>query len=285
MIQYWPYFLFSQKGNMIEIEALRLNRFLAQCGLGSRRDCDRLIESGKILINGQTVTTLGTKVVPGRDVVQYNGKTIEVIREKQYIAYHKSRGVVVTARDPENRKTVYTALQEAGFDAIHLKYVGRLDRNSEGLLLMTNDGDLVHALTHPRYHIKKVYHVRVDSVLSNEEIETMTHHGVYSDNQHLLAGSVQVLEGVYASGYWYEIVLYEGKNRHIRRMIEGLEHTVLRLKRIRFAAIKLGTLKRGAFRRLSEREVAALKAMGFKQKQEKHQNKSVDRGAKNYRKR
>ena len=139
---------------------VRLNRYLAQCGLGARRKCDLLIESGHVIVNGEKVTSLGTKVRPGIDRVEYKGTALKPLNTLEYLAYNKPRGVMVTREDPEGRATIYETLARAGLDAGHLNYVGRLDFNSEGLLLLTNDGALIHALTHPRFHIKKTYQVR-----------------------------------------------------------------------------------------------------------------------------
>ncbi len=246
---------------------IRLNRYLAQCGLGSRRECDRIIAAGRVYVNGEKVTELGTKVTPGNDVVEHAGQTIARVRGPEYYAYHKSRGSVVTAKDPEGRKTIYDALEDAGLSASHLRYVGRLDRNSEGLLLLTNDGDLVHALTHPRFHIKKVYRVRVDRLLAADDMERMVRDGVESDGLVLRAGAIRAVQNDGPDNeHWYEVDLYEGKNRQIRRMFEGLNYKVLRLRRTQFGVIKLRGLRRGAFRPLMEREVKGLKNLGYPKK-------------------
>lgn len=245
-------------------DGIRLNRYLAQCGLGSRRECDRIIAAGRVYINGKKVTELGTKVCLERDVVEHAGRTMARVRGLEYYAYHKSRGSVVTARDPEGRTTIYDALTDAGLSAAHLRYVGRLDRNSEGLLLLTNDGDLIHALTHPRFHIKKVYRVRVDRPVMREDMERMVKEGIESDGQLLRAGAVRLVEDPGGKDeHWYEVDLYEGKNRQIRRMFEGLNYKVQRLRRIQFGVIKLRGLRRGAYRPLMEREVKGLKNLGY----------------------
>jgi 23S rRNA pseudouridine2605 synthase len=244
---------------------IRLNRFLAQCGLGSRRECDGLIASGRIIFNGKKVVKLGTQVDPASDRIQYKGKLVRNIRKLQYVAYHKSRGTVVTAKDPQGRETIYTALEKGGFRGEHLNYIGRLDRNSEGLLLLTNDGDLVHALTHPRFHIKKVYQVKINKNLHADDLNIMINSGVDSEGQKLIAGAIRKIESkAVKSGFWYEIDLYEGKNRQIRRMFEGLGYEIVRLKRIQFSSIKLGKLARGRYRFLTDREISGLKSKGYK---------------------
>ena len=245
------------------MDEIRLNRYLAQCGLGSRRECDEIIASGAIVINGKRTTRLGLRIDPSAVSIEYNGKKIGLPDTMEYIAYHKSRGTIVTAADPDGRETIYDALKKAGCAADHLKYVGRLDRNSEGLLLFTNDGDLIHALTHPRFEIKKVYQVRTDKALDVSDAQKMIYDGIESEGQNLHAGAIKTLqEKGGGKEYWYAVDLYEGKNRQIRRMFEALGYTVVRLKRVQYSVVKLGDLQRGRYRRLEEREITGLKSKG-----------------------
>ena len=241
---------------------MRLNRYCALCGLGSRRFCDTIIASGKILLNGKRVIEHGNKIDPRRDTVHYEGRTLRPLRPYTCLAYHKPRGVMVTKSDPEGRPTVYEALKRAGHEADDLRYIGRLDFNSEGLLLLTNDGALVHALTHPRYHIKKVYEVCINKKLAAADAARMRDEGVASEGQLLRVGAVSAMNGT-AEGRWYSIDLYEGKKRQIRRIFEALGYAVVRLKRVQFASVKTGDLRPGAARTLTMREVAALKAAGY----------------------
>jgi len=241
---------------------VRINKYLAQCGLGARRKCDEFVESGHIFVNGKKVTELGAKVNPGADRVEYKGKLLRPVRRLEYIAYCKPRGVMVTNSDPEGRPTVYEELRKSGFDADLLKYVGRLDYLSEGLLLLTNDGELIHALTHPRFHIKKVYLVRTGRQLDAGEVSKLRD-GVESEGQLLRAASVVQVD-VKDGQCWYEIALMEGKNRQIRRMLEGIGHEVRRLRRVAFGSVKLGDMNAGEYRRLTEREIGGLKNAGFK---------------------
>jgi 23S rRNA pseudouridine2605 synthase len=244
-------------------EAMRLNRYLAHCGLGARRKCDEIISAGHIFINGEKVTELGTKVKPD-DRVEYRGKTVTPVRKLEYWAYHKPVAVMVTKSDPEGRMTVYEKLQKTGFNAGHLNYVGRLDYFSEGLLLMTNDGALIHALTHPRYHIKKTYRVQLERLLRETDVKRL-YEGIESEGQVLHVGDVRPAPGA-KDEYWYEVDLYEGKNRQLRRMFGALHLRIIRLVRIRFACVKIGDLAPGAKRSLTPREIAGLKAAGFKPK-------------------
>lgn len=246
---------------------MRLNRFLAQCGIGARRKCDELIASGHIYCNGVRVTEMGTRIDPAIDRIEYRGKVVKRIGVKEYWAWYKPRGVVVTANDPQERPTIYTELDKSGRDLRHLRYVGRLDFQSEGLLLLTNDGELIHALTHPRFKIKKTYQVKVERRLTADEI-TQLLRGVSSEGQLLRAGAVRLMTPPDADRiqYWYEIDLYEGKNRQLRRMFETLQVLVGRLRRVQFASVKIGTLKSGELRPLNPREISALKHSGYPDK-------------------
>jgi 23S rRNA pseudouridine2605 synthase len=179
----------------------------------------------------------------------------------QYLAYYKPQGVIVTKADPEGRTTVFDALRETGRNADGLNYVGRLDVASEGLLLLTNDGNLIHALTHPRYRIKKVYDVQIDKRLSPADAATMIREGIESEGQVLRAGSIR--DTGFEDRFWCQMELYEGKKRQIRRMFEALGYAVVRLRRIQFASVKLGDLAPGAARELTAREVDALRSAGF----------------------
>ncbi|MGA3050939.1 MAG: pseudouridine synthase [Chitinispirillaceae bacterium] len=242
-------------------DAIRLNRYLAQCGLGARRKCDELICSGHVYVNGSKVTNLATRVSPS-DAVAYCGRSLKPVRRLEYIAFHKPASVMVTRQDPEGRPTVYDAMRDVGVTADHLNYVGRLDCNSEGLLLFTNDGSLIHALTHPRYNIKKVYHVKLDRALTREDQDRLGT-GIESEGQVLHAGEVRTVP---SGKFEYEVDLYEGKNRQLRRMFEKLDYKIMRLIRIRFASVRLADLRPGAVRPLTSREIAALKSAGYPEK-------------------
>ncbi|MCX7726776.1 MAG: pseudouridine synthase, partial [Chitinispirillaceae bacterium] len=198
-----------KKNSQENSNKIRLNRFLAQCGLGSRRDCDKLIESGHIYCNGKKVTSLGVKIDPEVDKIEYRGKNIKPIYKLEYFVYYKPREVIVSTFDPEGRKTIYEDLESKGKNLKHLKYAGRLDYQSEGLLLLTNDGSLIHALTHPRYKIKKVYHVKVQKLLTDKEIKTLLN-GVLSEGEMINADEIKLLtsHSEERKQFWYEIVLY-----------------------------------------------------------------------------
>jgi len=209
---------------------------------------------------------MGTKIVPGRDTVEYRRKKLESVRTLEYFAYHKPRGPVVTRFDPHATETIYDALRKNGFQADHLRYVGRLDRDSEGLLLMTNDGTMIHALTHPRFAIKKVYRVQTEKQLDESTIARLVREGVQSEDQVLKAGAIRPLPPDQAptpNRCWYEVDLFEGKKRQIRRMFEGCGFPVTRLIRVQFGSVKLHDLAEGAIRPLTEREKGGLQATGY----------------------
>lgn len=253
---------------MDEQQPTRLNKFLSQCGIGSRRKADELIAGGKIYVNGSRVTELGVRIIPGKDKVEYWGKQIKPFHALEYYAYYKPRNVVVTKMDPEKRETIYEALKKSGFELEHLNYVGRLDFGSEGLLLLTNDGDLIHALTHPRFQVKKVYMVKIDRLLNDEERQRLID-GIESNGQILHAGEIREIseDSPERKQFWYEVDLYEGKNRQIRRMFEALDILVGRLRRIQFGSVKLGEMQPGDLRKLTEREMASLRNIGYKAKE------------------
>jgi 23S rRNA pseudouridine2605 synthase len=250
---------------MNDQEPVRLNKFLAQCGLGSRRKADEMIQSGKIYVNGNRVTELGSRIDPCKDKVEYRGKEIKRFHMLEYFAYYKPRNVMVTRMDPQGRETIYDALRNKGFDIGHLNYVGRLDFGSEGLLLLTNDGELIHSLTHPRFKIKKVYRVKIDRPLSDKDRQMLIE-GIESNGQILHAREVREISDVteLRKQFWYELDLYEGKNRQIRRMFEALGILIGRLRRIQFGSVKLGEMKPGEIRPLSEKEIGSLKNSGYK---------------------
>lgn len=247
-------------------ESLRLNRYLAQCGLGSRRKADELIKTGHVYVNGKRVMEMGIRVSPGIDVVEYHGKRAKPLRTLMYYAYHKPVNVIVSRDDPQGRETIYDVLKKkVKFDVGYLKYVGRLDYNSEGLLLLTNDGDLIHSVTHPRFKIKKVYKVKLMRRLSSDEVGQLIN-GIHSDGQILHAAAVREVSQPASDRkqFWYEIDLFEGKNRQIRRMMESIGVGVGRLRRIQFGSVKLNNLIAGDIRALTEREIAAMKNSGYK---------------------
>ncbi len=237
-------------------EAIRLNRYLAQCGVGSRRACDRLIESGEVAIDGTPVTSMGVRVFPFAQKVTVSGRPVRA-ETTRVLLVHKPRNIVCTVSDPEGRRTVLDLLPPE-WRRERLYPVGRLDRNSEGLILVTNDGELANRLTHPRYHVEKEYLVWVRLPINDAQKKEILR-GVKDRGERL--GALR-LTPVPSKGRYhcYSMVLGEGRNRHIRRMCEALEISVARIKRIRLAGLDIQSLPVGASRELTPSELDDLRA-------------------------
>ena len=231
---------------------MRLQKFLANAGVSSRRKAEELIAAGRVKVNGKVVTELGTKIDDTKDVVAVSGKQIKSA-ETVWIALHKPRGYLSTRKDPQGRPTVYDLLPRE----LHgLFYVGRLDLDSEGLLLLTNDGDTANRMLHPRYEVERVYEVLVRGEVKPDKIDMLLE-GVELDDGVATAESVRVL-GVVRNEMRLRVSLREGKKREVRRMFWAVGHKVLRLKRLSYGPIKLGRLPEGKWRRLTDAELAAL---------------------------
>ena len=232
---------------------MRLQKFLANAGVSSRRKAEELIAGGKVKVNGQVVTELGTKIDDAKDVVAVSGKIIKSA-EQTWIALHKPRGYVSTRNDPQGRPTVYDLLPPA----LHgLFYVGRLDMDSEGLLLLTNDGDTANRLLHPRYEVERIYEVLVRGEVKPDKIQMLLD-GVELEDGIATAQAVRVL-GVVRNEMRMRLTLREGKKREVRRMLWAVGHKVIELKRIRYGPIELGRLPEGKWRKLTEAELESLK--------------------------
>lgn len=228
---------------------MRLNKFISLCGVASRRAADELIRAGKVKVNGELVADLGRQVGEG-DSVEVEGKLLHAPTKTTVIAFHKPAGCVCTNSDPQGRKTVYDYLPP-GYKG--MKYVGRLDLQSRGLLLFTDDGELAHRLTYPKYNILRHYLVWTDRPLSRTAAEKLTKGVDLGD------GLTGFAEAVFFDDGFVELVLSEGKNREIRRMMQAVGYEIDDLKRIAYADIELGDLPQGDFRELSGSEVDKLK--------------------------
>lgn len=231
---------------------IRLNRFIANSGLCSRRDADEHIKNGQIRVNGKVVTDLGTKVSHSDDV-RYQNKRLTA-EKKVYILMNKPKDYVTTVEDPHAEHTVMELL---GTDFPERVYpVGRLDKATTGVLLLTNDGDLAGRLTHPKYERKKVYHVFLDRVVSKEDLFRLTE-GVEIDGEKVAADAVSYADEEDRSQIGIE--LHSGKNRIVRRLFEALDYRVKKLDRVYFAGLTKKNLKRGRWRFLTEKEISMLK--------------------------
>lgn len=231
---------------------IRLQKFLSQAGVASRRNAEAMIEAGRVKVNGRPAT-LGDKVDPVRDKVMLSGKRVLNTSDKMYIMLNKPRGYVTTMKDEQGRKCVAELIADA---PERLYPVGRLDKDSEGLLLMTNDGELANMLTHPSRHVSKSYRVTVREKVTDEMIDTLCT-GVSLDGRMTLPADVHVIDRS-ENRTVLQFVITEGRNRQIRRMCEEVGLTVIRLKRTEIAGVKLGMLPVGKWRELNEKEMKHL---------------------------
>jgi 23S rRNA pseudouridine2605 synthase len=237
----------------------RLQKILAHAGVASRRKCEELILAGRVRVNGKIVSELGTKVDPARDRIKVDGAPIR-IEEKTYIALHKPRGYLSDVDEERGKRLAVDLVPSRE----RLYAAGRLDANSEGLLLLTNDGDLAHRITHPRFEHEKEYLALVEGEPDDAALAKLQK-GVWYDGEILRADLVERAARHQRFGNagrgqaWLKIVLHEGKKRQIRHMGAAIGHPVLRLIRVRIGLIELGALPVGKWRALSEREVRALK--------------------------
>lgn len=233
---------------------VRLQKYLADCGVASRRKSEEMIASGRVKVNGK-VAQIGDKINPKKDDVTVSGKKIVRIKKNTYIMLHKPRGFITTMSDEMDRKCVAQLIKDVG---ARVYPVGRLDRDSEGLLLMTNDGEFANALMHPSKHVPKTYRVTVRPGVTEEQLSQLSS-GVIIDSGRTAPADVRVIQRE-ESRTVIEIILYEGKNREIRKMCEVLGLEVARLKRTAIGSIKLGMLQQGKWRELTEEEVHKLSA-------------------------
>jgi pseudouridine synthase len=230
----------------------RLNKYIASSGLCSRRKADELIESGVVMVNGKIVTELGYGVQP-KDKVFVNKKLIHPVKH-EYYRFYKPAGYITTSDDEKGRKTIYDLLPER---LHHLKPVGRLDRESTGLLILTNDGDLINDLTHPSAKVPKLYRVTINGKITQNDIDKMSK-GIEIEPDKKAYAQVDVLE-IDNDSTTMEILLFQGMNRQIRKMFEYLGFEVISLKRIQHATLNLDGLKRGEFKPIKPQQIKELR--------------------------
>ncbi|MDR1644411.1 MAG: rRNA pseudouridine synthase [Tannerellaceae bacterium] len=237
-------------------EPIRLNKFLSNTGVCSRREADEYIQAGAVKVNGQVITELGTKITR-QDEVLFNERAVQ-IESKVYIVLNKPKNTVTTSEDPQERKTVMTLVKNACQERIYP--VGRLDRNTTGVLLLTNDGDLASKLTHPTYKKKKIYHVWLDKNVAIEDMEKIAN-GLDLEDGEIHADAISYANEEDKSQVGIEI--HSGRNRIVRRIFESLGYHVMKLDRVYFAGLTKKNLARGKWRYLNEREVNALRMGAF----------------------
>lgn len=233
----------------------RLQKVLAEAGVASRRKSEELITAGRVQVNDETVTTLGVKVDPAADTIKVDGKPINQ-QKKVYVLLHKPKGVITSVSDPGGRKVVtdfLPGIKERVFP------VGRLDYDTEGLLLLTNDGELANLLTHPKYHVPRTYHVTVEGTPHGNILDKLRQ-GIKLDDGMTAPAEVEYVDvNPDKKETMLSITIHEGRNRQVRRMFEAVHYAVVRLKRISYGPIDLAGLPRGKYRHLNAEEVKLLR--------------------------
>jgi len=232
---------------------IRLQKLLALAGVASRRRSEELMLGGLVEVNGEVVTRLGTKVDPARDLIRVDGKRLPPISEKVYLALNKPRGVVSTMSDPEGRRTLQDLVADRPERLFH---VGRLDTDTSGLIILTNDGDFAHRLAHPSYEVDKTYVAEVDGELFPRTRKQLLA-GVTLEDGPVTVSAARIVEATPAKSI-IELTIHEGRNRIVRRLLDHVGHPVTRLTRTRIGPVKLGSLKPGQVRDLTHDELGEL---------------------------
>lgn len=248
--------------------AERLHLVIARTGIASRRQAEKLISQGRVKVNGKVVVKPGTLVTWGKDAIRVDGRLVQRTEPQVTVMLNKPKGVVTTARDPQNRTTAVQLVEALN---VRLFPVGRLDYHSEGLLVLTNDGNLAHRLQHPRFKIPKTYRTKVTGLPSPAALARLRS-GLVLDGRRTAPAKVRKV-GSTGRNTWLEITIVEGRNRQIRRMCAAVGHRVMKLKRTRYGPIHLGNLKPGAYRRLTARELKSLQKWCVELDAEVHANK------------
>jgi len=253
-------------GSGIQELGIRLQKVLSQAGVASRRAAEKLIADGRVTVNGKTILTMGVKVDPGKDEIRVDGRRIKGVSQPRYLLLYKPAGYFTTRSDPQRRRTgldLLTGVRE------YVYPVGRLDYDTEGLLLLTNDGELAARLTHPRHGVARTYEARVAGMPDREAIERLRN-GIPLDGHRTLPADVVLLnQGRRDRDGVLRLTIREGRNRQVRRMCEAVGHPVQHLKRTRFGTLADRRLKPGEWRELAPREVEALQVESLKFKVKK----------------
>lgn len=237
---------------------IRLQKLLATSGVASRRKCEELMLDGEVEVDGEVVTRLGTKVDPRTAVIKVSGKRLPPVSDQMYLVLNKPRGVVSTMSDPQGRTTLTDVLAEilAADPALRLFHVGRLDTDTSGLLLLTNDGDFAHRMAHPSFEVEKTYVAEVTGRIAKNTVADLLA-GVTLDDGPVEVRRARIL-GATADRSIIELVIHEGRNRIVRRLLDQVGHPVRQLSRTKFGPIELGTLASGTTRELSDDELGEL---------------------------
>ncbi len=242
----------------------RLQKIISAAGVASRRAAEDIILEGRVRVNGKVVSELGSKADPGKDHIKVDGKLINPRQPQTYIMLNKPAGYITTMSDPEKRPTVQDFLKGV---RTRVYPVGRLDYNTEGMLLLTNDGDFAHLITHPSHELPKTYLVKVKGQLDDATLEKLAK-GIYLDDGKTAPARVRKVRKEEANS-WIEIVIHEGRKRQVRRMMDRVGHSVIRLKRVKIGPLSLGDLPVGAYRHLITDEVKTLRATAIDDRSQK----------------
>lgn len=245
---------------------VRLQKYMADCGVASRRKCEEWILNGQVAVNDQVITELGTKVDPEKDVVKFRGKVLRMTQSRVTVMLHKPAGYVTTSKDQFGRPSVLDLV--TSIKGVRLYPVGRLDYQTTGLLLLTNDGDLDYVLTHPSHRIPRVYEAVLKGTPTEEAIAKLEAGIDIGGGDTAQPAKVKVLASKEHSSR-VEFTIYEGKNHEVRRMAAAIGCPVLNLRRLSFAGLELGNLQEGRFRLLTDEEVAELKVQAGPKKPQK----------------
>jgi len=246
---------------------IRLNKILSMFGVASRRAADTLMTQGRVELNGRVVTELGTKADPDRDEIRVDGRRLKVAPVKRYLLMYKPVGVMSTRSDPQRRKTVIDLLANAGISG-YFYPVGRLDYDSEGLIILTNDGAFAERVSHPRHELERTYEAVVEGIPDDRDLDRLRH-GVALEGRRTEPATVRlrrVLTTKHGPQAVLEIVIHEGRNRQVRKMADAIAHPIARLKRVRIGPVTDTRLRPGDFRDLTAAEVTYLTGAGVRQR-------------------
>ena len=238
---------------------IRLQKVIARSGIASRRKAEALIKEGQVTVNGKTISVLGTCIDPQRDHVKVNGRHIKPAPPDVFLMLNKPAGCLSTMKDPLDRPTIADLLDKI---SIRTFPVGRLDYDSEGLLLLTNNGSVAQACLHPQYHVPKTYMAKIKGVLTNDEVQQLKQ-GILLDDGPTAPARVRKVRIAEANS-WIELTIHEGRNHQVKRMLEAVGHPVLKLKRTKFGPLALGDLPLGEYRYLTDKEANALRALPYR---------------------
>lgn len=248
---------------------VRLQKAIADSGLVSRRKAEELIAQGRVTVNGRVVSDRGTKVDPEKDHVKVDGRHLKPVPPQTFVMLNKPKHVVSTMSDPGGRLTIADLLPGV---RVRVFPVGRLDFDGEGLVLLTNDGELAQRLLHPRYHVPKTYLIKVKGMLNDEDLRALEKGVMLEDGP--TGPAVVNKVGKATENSWLELTIYEGRKHQVKRMLDAVGHPVLKLKRVRFGPLALGDLPVGRYRYLTDREANALRALAAGERREAGGNKA-----------